>query len=178
MTRGNNKSTLMPSIVLINLDDATIDLIVADSGGFEERYHIIADPCRELVIETARQFRQFWGYTGEQARWAGYLCVDAETRRAVGNGGFKGPPSPDGIVEIGYSTFPPYEGKRYATALGHRLIEIAGSEPDVKRVIAHTEPGNTASQRVLTKIGMEKTGEIDDPVDGRLWRWELRRANQ
>jgi RimJ/RimL family protein N-acetyltransferase len=162
-------------IQLINFDDATIDLIVADLAAFESRHHVIADPCRDLVIETARQFRQFWGYTGDQACWAGYLCLDTESRAAVGNGGFKGPPSPDGMVEIGYSMFPTYEGKGYASALARALIDIAWGAPKVRRVIAHTEPGNAASQRVLAKIGMQKTGEIDDPEDGRMWRWEITR---
>ena len=159
----------------MNLDDATIDVIVADLDAFESRHHVIADPCRDLVIETARQFRKFWGYSGDQARWAGYLCVDAETRAAVGNGGFKGPPSPDGKVEIGYSTFPPYEGKGYATALARAVIDIAWGAREVRRIIAHTEPGNAASQRVLAKIGMRKVAEVDDPVDGRMWRWEINR---
>ncbi len=38
---------------------------------------------------------------------------------------------------------------------------------------AHTLPDGIASQRVLLKAGFEKIGEVVDPEDGVVWRFEV-----
>jgi RimJ/RimL family protein N-acetyltransferase len=42
----------------------------------------------------------------------------------------------------------------------------------VARVRAHTRPSNTASTRVLEKCGFDFIGQVNDPDDGSVWRWE------
>ncbi len=37
---------------------------------------------------------------------------------------------------------------------------------------AHTLPENNASAHVLKKCGFDFVGEVVDPEDGRIWRWE------
>jgi ribosomal-protein-alanine N-acetyltransferase len=39
-------------------------------------------------------------------------------------------------------------------------------------VRAHTLPNPNASTRVLTKCGFHRVGEVIDPEDGLVWRWE------
>ena len=39
-------------------------------------------------------------------------------------------------------------------------------------VIAHTAPTANASTRVLAKCGFEFRGDVVDPDDGLVWRWE------
>jgi ribosomal-protein-alanine N-acetyltransferase len=36
-----------------------------------------------------------------------------------------------------------------------------------------TRPEYNASGRVLTACGFERTGEVVDPEDGLVWRWDL-----
>ena len=105
--------------------------------------------------------------------WGGYLAVDGDTRQVVGSCAFKGPPTPDSTVEIAYFTYPGFEGRGYATAMARRLLELANGAPEVKRVIAHTLPEQNASTRILERIGMSFVGEVMDPDDGLVWRWEL-----
>ncbi len=38
--------------------------------------------------------------------------------------------------------------------------------------LAHTCPEPNASTRVLTKCGFRRVGEVMDPDDGLVWRWE------
>ncbi|MEM8782529.1 MAG: GNAT family N-acetyltransferase [Planctomycetota bacterium] len=104
--------------------------------------------------------------------WGGYVAVDPDTRAVVGSCAFKGPPTADGAVEIAYLTFPNFEGQGYATAMARRLVERAADHPAVRRVIAHTLPEPSASTRVLEKAGLRHVGEVTDPDDGRVWRWE------
>jgi RimJ/RimL family protein N-acetyltransferase len=45
----------------------------------------------------------------------------------------------------------------------------------VQVVRAHTFAESNASARVLTKCGFHHAGEVIDPDDGPVWRWERRR---
>jgi RimJ/RimL family protein N-acetyltransferase len=38
--------------------------------------------------------------------------------------------------------------------------------------IAHTLPEENASNRALRRNGFTFSGEVDDPEDGLIWRWE------
>lgn len=107
-----------------------------------------------------------------ELHWGGYLVADVDTLRFVGSCAFKSPPSEEGVVEIAYFTYPKDEGKGYATAMAAKLIALGSSSPDVTRIIAHTLPEKSASTRVLENNGMRFTGEVMDPEDGRVWRWE------
>jgi RimJ/RimL family protein N-acetyltransferase len=104
----------------------------------------------------------------------GFVARDVETREIVGEGGFKGPPR-DGVVEIAYGTRPEHQGKGYATETAAALVNFALAFPDVRLVLAHTLPGSTASQRVLEKCGFEHVGDVIDPEDGLVWRFEKHR---
>jgi [ribosomal protein S5]-alanine N-acetyltransferase len=89
----------------------------------------------------------------------------------VGMGSFKGPPV-DGVVEIAYAIVPGQQGKGYATEAARALTEYAFSSPEVSKVCAHTLRDGIASQRVLTKAGYTPVGEVMDPEDGLVWRFE------
>jgi [ribosomal protein S5]-alanine N-acetyltransferase len=89
----------------------------------------------------------------------------------VGLGAFKGPPA-DGVVEIAYAIEPEQQGKGHAKAAACALVEFAFASGQVRVVRAHTLPTGIASQRVLLKAGFEKIGEVVDPEDGLVWRYE------
>jgi Acetyltransferases, including N-acetylases of ribosomal proteins len=104
-------------------------------------------------------------------RW-GFAVVDRETRSVVGNAGFKGPPDAEGMVEIAYGIVPDYEGRGYATEAAGLLVGFASESDEVRLIRAHTLPTKNASTRVLTKNGFAYIGEVIDPDDGLVWRWE------
>jgi RimJ/RimL family protein N-acetyltransferase len=81
-------------------------------------------------------------------------------------------------VEIAYSTVPGFEGLGVATEMAAELARIALQSPAVRCVIAHTLPEENASGRVLQKVGMTKVGEVIDPEDGKVWRWEMKRRSR
>jgi RimJ/RimL family protein N-acetyltransferase len=107
--------------------------------------------------------------------WLPYVFIFRPDVALVGLGGFKSVPDSDRIVEIGYSVAPSYQGRGLATSAARQLIEIAFATGLVDRVCAHTLAEHNASVRVLQKCGMTKILEIDDPEDGKLWRWEISR---
>jgi ribosomal-protein-alanine N-acetyltransferase len=102
----------------------------------------------------------------------GFAMVHRDSGRVVGRCGFKGPPDAEGTVELGYGVESDQEGKGYATEAAGALLKFALSHNHVRRVRAHTLPEANASTRVLTKCGFQQVGEVMDPEDGRVWRWE------
>jgi ribosomal-protein-alanine N-acetyltransferase len=102
----------------------------------------------------------------------GFLMVQSSSGNTVGHCGFKGPPGADGVVEIAYGVQPEYEGMGFATEAAEALTRFAFNNPQVRKVIAHTLPQVNASARILTKCGFTKIGEVIDPEDGLVWRWE------
>ena len=104
----------------------------------------------------------------------GFSLVSRATNDTVGSCAYKGPPDSDGIVEIAYEIHAPHQGRGYATEAARALSTFAFGSGQVKIVRAHTMPETNASTRVLMKCGFESLGEVIDPEDGLVWRWELR----
>lgn len=100
----------------------------------------------------------------------GFVIVHRTDGDKIGNCCFKGPPV-DGVVEIAYVIEPEHRCNGYATEAAEALTNFAFSR-DVKTVRAHTLPEPSASTRVLTKCGFRQLGEVIDPEDGLVWRWE------
>jgi RimJ/RimL family protein N-acetyltransferase len=106
----------------------------------------------------------------------GFAMEELATGATVGACAFKGPPDADGAVEIAYGVDPAFQGRGYAKEAAAALVEFALRDERVRVVRAHTLPENGPSQGVLTANGFECLGEVIDPEDGLVWRWELRSA--
>ena len=110
--------------------------------------------------------------TGPDPWTLGFAVVHRDDDRVIGSAGFKGAPDDDGVVEIAYGIAPSYEKRGYAPAAAKALVAFALERVDVTSIRAHTKPENGASGRVLAKSGFQHVGEVEDPEDGRVWRWE------
>ncbi len=94
-------------------------------------------------------------------------------RVLIGSGGYKGPPTPDGSVEVGYSIVTDHRRRGYATETVHALVARAFSLPSVRRVIAETLPTLAPSIGVLQKCGFR---QIDGGSEPGVVCFELTRA--
>ncbi len=101
--------------------------------------------------------------------WDGIILHKAE-RILIGTMGFKGGPDQTGTVEMGYSIIPEYRGRGYAPEMARALISWAFGNQRIRSVIAECLADNTASIRVLEKIGMQRLG-----LEGKLLKWEIRK---
>ena len=81
----------------------------------------------------------------------------------VAGGGYFGPPTDAGVVELGYSVCPEWRGRGYATELADALAAHAARQAGVTRVIAHTTAANPGSMLVLARSGFVSTGPGADP---------------
>jgi RimJ/RimL family protein N-acetyltransferase len=110
-----------------------------------------------------------------EADWPGYFFLHPKDRALVGSGVFKGPPDDSGTVEIGYEIASEYWNRGWATEAAQGMIEYAFSHEEVRAVIAHTLALTNASNRVLQKVGMKFITEVEDPEEGKVWRWQISR---
>lgn len=97
----------------------------------------------------------------------GPWLVMADDGLVVGGVGFHGDPDEHGRAEIGYGIAAPFRGKGIATAAVVQLRALP-SLPGVTALVAHTDPDNPASQRVL-----ERNGFVRDGADEEGLRWRL-----
>ena len=102
----------------------------------------------------------------------GFFVIQRETRSVIGMAGFKGPPDPQGVVEIAYGIAPGFRDEGYATEAAEALTALAVRTAGVVLVRAHTLPEPNASTRVLVKCGFRHVASVVDPEDGPVWRWE------
>jgi RimJ/RimL family protein N-acetyltransferase len=107
----------------------------------------------------------------------GFTLFDRVSGTPVGGCAFKAPPDADGLVEIAYGVDEPHRGRGLATEAAAALVRFALEQPGVRGVRAHTRADNPASMRILEKCGLAPLGEVVDPEDGPVLRWELQRPS-
>ena len=90
-----------------------------------------------------------------------WLVLDAGGA-IVGEAGTKAGPDAGGAVEIGYGLAGPTRGRGLGTQAVSALIDWLGTEPDVQRIVAHVEPTNVASRRLLERLGFTVVAVVDD----------------
>ena len=96
-----------------------------------------------------------------------------ETRTMVGFIGFHTLPGADYLssyahdsVEFGYTIFPDYRGKGYASEAAQALMDWATRQHHVMRFVVSISPSNEPSLRIAQKFGFRKVGTVTDPEDG------------
>ena len=104
----------------------------------------------------------------------GFRLIHRDSGAVVGTCSFKGPPTA-GVAEIAYGVSPEQQGKGYATEAARALVAYAFSFGEVRVLRAHTLPESTASKRVLAKCGFRHVGDVIDPEDGLVCRFEKTR---
>jgi [ribosomal protein S5]-alanine N-acetyltransferase len=166
----------LPSIELLPLSPKAILAMIQSVESFEA----------EIDRKTLAELRDFFVCGDVSPEWLkqlesatvrdtwthGFAVVDVEKNLVVGTAGFKGPPDEIGIVEIAYAIVPSYQGRGLATAAACALIDLAQTDNQVRYFRAHTAPESNASTSILKKLGFEFMGQIHDPQDGSIWRWQ------
>jgi [ribosomal protein S5]-alanine N-acetyltransferase len=99
-------------------------------------------------------------------------AVTAAPRELLGIAGYLGPPSDEGVVEIGYAIAEEHQRRGYATEAVRALMQRAFTDPTVARVAATTYASLEPSIGVLRKAGFALVGQ--DIASG-IVRYEHRR---
>ena len=107
------------------------------------------DRTRDLLAR--RIAATSWAAEGD---WLGAVAVERESGIVVGEVGLFWISDRDRTAEIGFIFDPRHQGKGFATEASQALLEWAFGGAGLHRVIGRTEARNTASNRVLEKLGM------------------------
>ncbi len=115
----------------------------------------------------------------EAQRWLVRALVRRQDGSMVGHAGFHGPPGTGGLApgkaELGYTVYPPFRGRGYATEAVVALMDWAESE-GIRQFVASVGPWNEPSLGIVRKLGFTQTGEQWDEEDGLELVFELERS--
>ena len=162
---------------LFPLSPEELRLYLENPAELEQQLHIPLS--HEVVTERVRRAIQMklnkLAIVGKaDYPWYTYwLLVVVAVPFGAGLIGFKGSPNEEGEAEIGYGIDPAFQGQGYTTEAVRALIAWAFQTPDCRAVVArNTLKKNTASNRILQKVGMFVYKETSDAL---WWRIESRK---
>ncbi len=110
--------------------------------------------------------------------WSGwwlYLFVSPALKSVMGCGGFKSAPDTDGVVRTGCEIAPAFRRQGFASEALRGLISYAFTRPAVRAVEAWSLPVKGPQSRLAEAVGMKCIGELSDPAEGNVWRWQIAR---
>lgn len=107
-----------------------------------------------------------------EAPWLLRAAVSRETGTVVGKVGFHAPPAVDGSVEIGYRVASSYRRLGFAGEMAVAMIAWAATQ-GATSCLASVRPDNSASLRLIARLGFERAGEQIDEIDGLEWIFTL-----
>jgi [ribosomal protein S5]-alanine N-acetyltransferase len=105
--------------------------------------------------------------------WGSFFTIHKADRQLLGTCGYKGGPTEEATVEIGYEIEARYRQQGLASEAAKGLIDFALQHADIKKVMAHTLAHDNPSVSVLKKLGFQFAQELNDPDDGDIWQWVL-----
>jgi RimJ/RimL family protein N-acetyltransferase len=115
---------------------------------------------------------------GEPGGWVQFTVEQREDGRLVGDVGLSPAEGEPGVIKVGYTTAPAFQGRGYASEAISALVAYAFRTLGADVVRAYASAENLASIRVAEKVGMHLV-ERYEPTDGsQTWRgvrYELRR---
>jgi RimJ/RimL family protein N-acetyltransferase len=134
-----------------------------DAGQIFARYATDATVCRYMSWVPHRSITDTVAFLGRivsdnaEGRSLGFLIFSRNSGDLLGSVG--------GAIEkhrmqFGYCLARDAWGKGYATEAASAFVAAALRSPDIKRVQAYCDVENSASARVLEKIGLEREGTL------------------
>jgi RimJ/RimL family protein N-acetyltransferase len=89
-----------------------------------------------------------------------WVVVRRADGRIIGDIGTHGPPDSAGCVEIGYALAPSVRGQGVGTTAVAALVGRLSAVPGIRRITAVTGADNTASRRLLERLGFRLDGSL------------------
>jgi aminoglycoside 6'-N-acetyltransferase len=113
--------------------------------------------------------------------WVQFSVIERATGRLIGDVGLSGVAGEPGVVKVGYTIAPAFQGRGYGTEAIRALVAYAFDVLGAEVVRAYADADNTASHRVAEKVGMRLVERFSSVDDGQEWsgvRYELRREER
>jgi RimJ/RimL family protein N-acetyltransferase len=134
-------------------------------------HRLVQDPHVRRYLMDGEVFPREWSaerIEASQALFARrnvgiWLVDESATGALVGFCGFLELPSVHPEPQLVYALFESFTGRGYATEMARTAIAHARTQPGFDEIIGAVDEPNTASIRVLEKVGFEVTGYAPGP---------------
>lgn len=132
------------------------------------------DPAtvRDEIVRMARRA------PGEPGGWVQFSLEERASGRLVGDIGLSPADGEPGVIKVGYTVSPAFQGRGYATEAVGALVSYAFETLGVDVVRAYADAENTPSIRVAEKVGLRLIERFEHREGGDVWhvvRYERRR---
>ena len=118
---------------------------------------------------------------GEPGGWVQLSVDERESGRLVGDIGLAPTEDEPGVIEIGYTIAPAFQGRGYASEAVGALVAYAFDALGAHVVRAYASPENLPSIRVAEKAGLRLVERFERSDGDETWvgvRYELRREER
>ena len=115
---------------------------------------------------------------GEPGGWVQFTVEERGGGRIVGDVGLSVADGEPGVIKVGYTIDPAFQGLGYATEAIRALVEYAFETLGADLVRAHASAENAPSIRVAEKVGMRLVERFEHREGDEVWygvRYERRR---
>jgi RimJ/RimL family protein N-acetyltransferase len=115
---------------------------------------------------------------GEAGGWVQLSVEEREGGRLVGDVGLSPADGEPGVVKVGYTIAPAFQGRGYATEAIRALVLYAFETLEADVVRAYASADNAPSIRVAEKVGMDLVERIEHREGDETWsgvRYEVSR---
>ncbi|RDV15624.1 N-acetyltransferase [Pontibacter diazotrophicus] len=162
-------------LILIPFTLATTRFLLAGDTSIlnEIGLQITANWPDQEAIETLPKILRNLELVQEPTGFESWMIVLKSKKTVIGDAGFKGRPNAEGEVDIGYAIIEQEHKKGYGMEAAKALTDWAFQQPEVRAVTAKCLISNTASARILEKLGLQKTNRDDEMI-----HWSVIKPNQ
>ena len=116
---------------------------------------------------------------GDPGGWVQLSVEERDTGRLVGDVGMSPAEDEPGVIKVGYTMDPAFQGRGYATEAVVALIAYAFDALGADVVRAYASAANLPSIRVAEKAGMRLVERFERTYEGETWqgvRYEIDRS--
>jgi aminoglycoside 6'-N-acetyltransferase len=117
---------------------------------------------------------------GERGGWVQFSVQERDGGRLVGDVGISPADGESGVVKVGYTMAPAFQGRGYGTEAVGALVAYAFDALGADVVRAYADADNTPSIRVAEKVGMRLVERFEHREGDEVWfgvRYERRRED-
>jgi RimJ/RimL family protein N-acetyltransferase len=117
---------------------------------------------------------------GEAGGWVQFSVEERKSGRLVGDVGLSRADAEPGVLKVGYTVDPAFQGRGYATEAVGALLAYAFGTLGADVIRAYASADNAASIRVAEHVGMRLIERFEHRDDDGLWfgvRYERRRED-
>jgi RimJ/RimL family protein N-acetyltransferase len=118
---------------------------------------------------------------GESGGWVQLSVEERQSGRLVGDVGLSPADGEPGVIKVGYTIAPRFQGRGYATEAVGALVDYAFDTLGADVVRAYASAENVPSIRVAEKVGLHLVERIEHRFGDEVWfgvRYELRRSER